>query len=622
MHVLPLIALMLGCAGDGPTPRVGDGDGFFASPWPSSARSNALGGPDLSGFPKSDELDLLGKYVELGAEAVDGASTVAPIYLAFDGPIDTSLLPDAATSVTEHATVFLVNIDPDSPGWGERVPLRWDFQAEASAYQSDNLLAVAPLVGTPLKPRTLYAAVVTTELAQRHPSMEEVFDPEHPDYASAWEPLRLALFEQGVRVEEVAVATVFRTGDPTADLRAISRQIRDHLGHQVLDQELDWIGANAYMDVYEGKVFLPVWQHGDPPYASEGGGFERGPDGEILMARWERVTFSLAVPKLDDMPPGGWPIALYAHGTGGDHLSCCDPGQTDNGGTMLTREGIAVLGVSQPLHGDRATPGTNAELHTFNFLNPASGRSTFRQGAADSIYLAQVLASGLHTFQVEGGPDVILNPEHFVYMGHSQGGITGALALPFVGDVIDGAVLSGAGGGLSLTLVYREQGGLDIEALMRELLEFDDDEDLDPLHPTVALIQTLTDVTDPLNYSRGWFKERGPLGLPPISVLMTEGLEDQHTPPLTTEALAASAGLPVLEPAAVISEDFIAQGLSQAVPLPASDNLVGWDGTPVTGGLQQYPGWDHFVVFDNRDAAEQYRRFLHSVVTDTPIIVP
>jgi hypothetical protein len=38
------------------------------------------------------------------------------------------------------------------------------------------------------------------------------------------------------------------------------------------------------------------------------------------------------------------------------------------------------------------------------------------------------------------------------------------MALPYIGDLLRGAVLSGAGGGLSLTLVYRQQGGLDIAA--------------------------------------------------------------------------------------------------------------------------------------------------------------
>ena len=65
-------------------------------------------------------------------------------------------------------------------------------------------------------------------------------------------------------------------------------------------------------------------------------------------------------------------------------------------------------------------------------------------------------------------------------------------------------------------------------------------------HPLVALIQTLSDVTDPINYGHYWFSEPVDGRAVPIDILMTEGTEDQYTPPPTIEALAGSAGLPSL----------------------------------------------------------------------------
>lgn len=48
-------------------------------------------------------------------DEMDGFSTYAPIIVSFDGPIDpTTVTPD---------TVLLVNIDPNSPGFGQKVPL-------------------------------------------------------------------------------------------------------------------------------------------------------------------------------------------------------------------------------------------------------------------------------------------------------------------------------------------------------------------------------------------------------------------------------------------------------------------------------------------------------------------
>ena len=43
------------------------------------------------------------------------------------------------------------------------------------------------------------------------------------------------------------------------------------------------------------------------------------------------------------------------------------------------------------------------------------------------------------------------DPNNVVYVGHSHGGEVGAIALPFIGKYVQSVVLSGAGGGLSVT---------------------------------------------------------------------------------------------------------------------------------------------------------------------------
>ena len=215
------------------------------------------------------------------------------------------------------------------------------------------------------------------------------------------------------------------------------------------------------------------------------------------------------------------------------------------------------------------------------------------------------------------GDELLLDPERLTFFGHSQGGITGAMALPYIGDLIRGAVLSGAGGGLSLTLVYRQQGGLDIAALVTGALQFDSDEVLDPLHPVAAVVQSLTDATDPLNYSALWLSRRSPIGTPPVPVLMTEGLLDEHTPPVTTEALAAAAGLPLVEPLARVPEIYSLLGIG-STPTPSTSEQRAWDDTPITAGLAQFPDNDHFAVFDNRDAALLYQAFLRTATDGEP----
>jgi pimeloyl-ACP methyl ester carboxylesterase len=286
---------------------------------------------------------------------------------------------------------------------------------------------------------------------------------------------------------------------------------------------------------------------------------------------------------------------------------------------VLAARGIAVFGISQPLHDDRGTPSTDEDLHTFNFLNPESARSNFRQGAVDIIYQASMLSSQQHIFGTDHGePEVALDPERVAFIGHSQGGLTGAIAAPFIGDIVDGFVLSGAGGGMSITLTQRKDV-MDIEQMVKDLLEFSDNEDLTELHPVSGLVQVLTEVTDPMNYSAYWFKQEDWFTPAPVNLLLTEGLNDEQTPYSTSEALSASGGLPILEPVAHVSEAHELLGITSE-PLPALDNGAAWDGSSVTVGLAQYPDDDHFAIFDNSEAADLYGNFLQSAIAGEAVL--
>jgi len=332
-----------------------------------------------------------------------------------------------------------------------------------------------------------------------------------------------------------------------------------------------------------------------------------------MMHSWELTDFSLAVPN-SAPPPGGWPVVIYSHGTGGDDSSCCYDNDELRPARLLTGVGFAVIGINQPLHGDRATSDTDPTWHSFNYLNLDAALSTFRQSALDLVYVAHVLAGSAQTFEVNDGTVVPLDPESVFFMGHSQGGITGAMAAAFFGDDVRAAVFSGAGGGLSLSLVYREDealAGQSARDLVSGLLEFDDDEVLDEYHPVAGLVQHLAEVTDPLNLSPYWFRQPVWAGAEPLHIMMTEGLDDAQTPPQATEALAAAGGVPILEPAATAPDAFSLRGLDAEAP-PAKSNLTAYDGSSVSAALVQFPRDDHFAVFRNPEAAYMYRDFLKS----------
>ena len=68
-------------------------------------------------------------------------------------------------------------------------------------------------------------------------------------------------------------------------------------------------------------MWLPMWQHGTKPYLIEGGGFVFDEEMMPVLSGWERANFTISVPREVEMPEDGWPVAIYGHGTGGDHLS-------------------------------------------------------------------------------------------------------------------------------------------------------------------------------------------------------------------------------------------------------------------------------------------------------------
>ena len=137
------------------------------------------------------------------------------------------------------------------------------------------------------------------------------------------------------------------------------------------------------------------------------------------------------------------------------------------------------------------------------------------------------------SFTTAEGYEVPLDTSRISFMGHSQGGLTGGLALPFFDGGLGGAMLSGAGGGLAITATVRKSP-IDFALLISDVLQFEDDEQVDPLHPVVGLLQWLVDSTDPLNYAPYWHHEALENRVTvPTPVLVTSGLDDAQTSYLT-----------------------------------------------------------------------------------------
>lgn len=599
-----------------------DGD-FFDAPWPSDARVTAEGSSDWTGFPNPTATELLDTYI--GASTLRaGAALNAPMYVRFAGDIAIEAVAAGAETVSDTSPLFLADVDPRSPGFGARVPIDWEWMAEEANYHPDRLLAVAPIAGFPLRPRTTYALVVTTALAARPEAFDAVWDSDDA-WGRSLHPLRDALPFLGVAEREVAVATVFTTMDATEPMEHVARFLLERVQPAVFGRDLEPIDEIGAYEVLRSNYMTPMFMSGEPPWDNAGGAFVFREDGLPEVQRWEPMRMSVVVPKDRPEPPDGWPVLISLHGTGGDYRTFCSSDSEFEIGQWATEMGVLGLSIDLPLHGAREAEGTVIDLHSFNVLQPESALHIHRQAAADALFLLRGVVDHEAAygeplvFNRPDGGTIRLDPSRVAVIGHSQGGITTALALPWMGQRIQGAMMSGTGGLLAITAVERDTD-YDIPGLIRSLLDFRDDEELTEKHPVLGLVQSLVEITDPINYGRHWFAEdAGFTGAAPTDVLLTSGLRDDMTPYRTSEALAAASAVPFAGPRWSAATGMLLRGLdTQTLPLDA--NAVGWDGVPVTAGISQWDAGTHFVIYQDDVARDIARNFIYTTLFDTPRI--
>lgn len=594
-----------------------DPDDLLALPFPHDARRRPGGGLDLSCFPNPNHVPVLETYIAYAEENLDGFSANGAIYVLFEAPIDLSRLPTPADSTADDSPVWLVDLGADPATRGTRVPFEWRWHGtELSIYEPDHLLAVRPVYGFPLAEGRTYALVVRRDLRDGEgrllavpPPVREALTgalPTGDPIADALAPLRAYCDEGGLNPYEVAVASVFTVARITDDLLAVRQGALGLPAPEAVD-----VRRTANKDgfvVYEGRYSGPNWQHGEKPYEIEGGGLAFDSGGRPLVHNMEWIRFALSVPD-GPVPPGGWPLVLFGHGTGGNYKNFLTSGDIEPGPTLAGR-GVAVLGIDQPLHGTR-WDGDKKQLDflSFNFLNLDAGRTNFRQSAADFFTLVRLARE---TLEIPGdetpdGQPVRFDPSRIYYFGHSHGGLAGALLVAVEPD-LRGAVLSGAGGGLAMTIMLRKDP-YDFLSLIGSMLGATPAE-LTTFHPVITLVQTLVDVTDPLNYAP--YHVTGALrGGTAMDLLVTEGRQDAATPSVTTEAMAAAAGLPLLAPPVNVGLGLELRGVP-IVGAPVGSLLASATGAPSTGLLAQFDGYGHYVAFDCPPAAALWASMLES----------
>jgi hypothetical protein len=622
------------------------GDSFFDHPFPSDLRRED-GVVVLAGWPNPRESPLLAQYIDFADRRLDGFSVMGGGFLRFDAPLDPSSLPAPGASTAEDSSVQLLDVDPSSPTRGQRHPITVEFRREVGAYWPANTLAFLPVPGYPLRPRTRYALVATRALRAEDGAVGPSADlaqvlglgAPRTDAARAardvYAPAVDEVAAAGIPADEIVHLAVFTTGDPTEELRKTANKLPS-------DIEAPSFDPSAWSVLQDGAAFTeyagqygpsPDYQAGELPFGAlgDGGGFELAADGGAVLQRTFDLRFSLTVPNAETcpMPAAGYPITLYAHGTGGSYRSYAFEGV----GRGLAERCIATMGVDQIFHGTRPgatdAPG-GVEILFFNFNNVEAARTNGRQSALDEVQRARLFSEAGASVPASvsvTGSEIRFDPDKILYFGHSQGALNGPLYLA-VTDTSRGGVFSGASGNIQITFVEKTSPAPAVADIVKTIalnLGPDEQDEVGLLYPPFALAQMVIDPVDPIAYAHLLVRDAAS----PKSILITEGVlpdgtGDTFSPPRGCEAMANAVGLPLQSPYVFPPRDALYGGL-EPTPVPAAGlvgNLADGRASGILSQFQPTVSDGHFVAFDVPLAETQVASFLQALAADPRGRVP
>ena len=627
-------------------PRDGKVTEFFRLPYPIDIRRKSDNSLDLTGFPSPGPLlgeDLIGKYIKATQKEVKGFGTNPTIYFRLSKPINF----DSIKLNNEKPSVIYINLDT-----GIRTGFNINYNSGKTPYICGSHIMIRGPRSRPLAPNQTYAVLVMNSLEDKagtRVKSDKDFDamlkdspPSDGGLSSAYDrykKLRAWLAKnkkEGKYPEssEVIAAAVFTTHTPTqafAKFReAVLNQAKPKLKEITLckegvkspcesDAEVTSRKCgkenNDFFEIH-AKLSLPIFQQGKAPYKTEGGDIRYKSDGTPEVASTQDVCVAITIPK-GDMPTQGWPVMIYAHGTGGNLRSHIADGTAKRvssisvGGKTVK---YATVGMDQVVHGlRRGDDKTHPNFLFFNFRNPGGSLGNTLQNAADQLSLVRwIQAFALTSSQSPNNKEVKFNKDKIAYLGHSQGGFVGPLFLAYEPDV-KAAVLSGAGAGLIYSLLDKTSP-INISAGVRALLGENPQTRIDSNHPVLNLLQHYFDRADAVNY--GHLLWRKPLqNIPAKHILQTYGIGDTFTPEDSITTLAFVMGV---EHAGTVIKSI--SGLTtNSLKFPVKGNKTS-GGNKITAVFTQYKPADgkdgHFVLFNNSDAIKHFTHFLGSLITD------
>jgi hypothetical protein len=619
---------------------------FYNIPYPSDLRLDANGNPNLSGFPIS-ELSPIAKDLRSIASDRPGFPTTSAAYFRFSSPLapqdPTKLLPR-----NPNASIFLVDVDPDSPERGRLFPVV-AATPNSDSYAPPFLLGVAPSPGIVLHPDRTYAYVVRRSLKDalgKPLGVSNPFKTLREDNTPAGElgaktrqlyrPLWQTLDGLGVDRQSVVTATVFTTGDVVADTARLSQQVVDRYNLSIdnLQVVTDSQPRSGFIEL-RGTIRYPQFQKGVPPFDRDGL-FQFAPNGTLIEQRREVAPVVITIPT-QRMPQGGYPLMMYFHGSNGLSTQMVDRGPiTKVGGQPTPRKGpgfvvaqagFAAVSSALPLNPERL-PGGPEDAYR-NVKNLAAYRDNLRQGVFEQRLLLEALGNlRIPAALLENVPGVALPAGETEYrfqtastmaLGQSLGAQY-ANMIAAVEPKIRTVVPTGSGGFLSLLIAENQFApvvGLALGTI----------QPLNYLHPSLHLLQTAWETADSLPYMPRL--ARRPLPNHPVrSIYMPIGQGDLQIPQPVANASALATGLQqagqVLNPE--LQRSLMLENFAGIATYPVSNNRISETGIPYTGVVVQYAGDGitdpHNIFAQLSQVKSQYTTFFGSALTTGIAILP
>lgn len=625
---------------------------FWALPMPSDLRIEEDGTTDLDAWPGEWDNELVAMWLRATNEKLKGRWGLSSgAFFQTDAPVDESSLPaDADASLTESASVFMVDVDPSSPEKGKRIPLLVQ-SVVADRYTAENVVAARPVFGNVRRPNTVYAFVVTAGVVDENGEAigrSEAFHNAWVGLADAdaaltenVAPAKAYLESVGFDTSSVVLATTFTTLDHRSEFEALV-EWADQLPDPVL--ETPWEVAQDFesYQILVARFLVPQIQTGQRPYANIGEGrIDYDDNGDPIIHEEQHIRLALTVPKAP-MPAEGFPLTIYMHGSGGEWSQAINRGPLDEDlprseqpapdpgsgpAEWLARRGVATLGFDFPLHGDRNDPPDTQGLLLYNlFGNIEATIDNFYVSAMELTLISRLMTtvtideSLADTLDAGGAADgqIFFDPKRLTAMGQSMGttlGVTWATADPRV----KGLVLSGAGG-ILVDIAVNATEPFAFRELLEGIIAYDEDKNLTLHSPILHAFQSLWDLADPVAHAR--YVSAEPIeGMEPKDIFMTAGITDGYFSPTSQSAMALGLGV---ERAGEIVEPLLPANLERAglgvAEYPVENNLESHLGVVIQYEAANTNG--HYVVFNQEGARHQYTCFLATVGTEDGAVVP